>query len=213
MFYTSSLFYTLIMRICFFGESYVNGVGDPTTQGWVGRLSADTISQGHALTVYNCGIRGATSTLVRATWEAEATARFKPEEKFAVVFSYGTNDCWRENGVAQVSLDTQLENTAAILKAASARWPTLFIGPPGLPSYTDDTIREADHAERCSHVQKLCAQLNVPYFDTLAVYDGFATWHAEARTGDGVHPGGGGYAEMAAQILRWKPWTALFTPL
>lgn len=201
------------MRICFFGESYVNGVGDPTTQGWVGRLCADAISKGHQLTVYNCGIRGATSTLVRDTWQAEASARFKPGEKFAVVFSYGTNDCWRENGQTQVSLETQIENTTAVLKAASARWPTLFVGPPGLPGYADNTIRVSDHAERCVQTQKICSHLNVPYFDTLSVYDGFKQWHTEAKAGDGVHPGAGGYGEMAAALALWAPWTSLFTAL
>ena len=194
------------MRICFFGESYVNGVGDPTTQGWVGRLCA-----GRGLTVYNCGIRGATSTLIRDTWFAEAIARFKPGEKFAVVFSYGTNDCWRENGTAQVSLDDHIANTTTILEESSMRWPTLFVGPPGLPAYADSTIREADHAERCDRIKSLCADLSIPFFDTLAVYGQFKHWHAEASAGDGAHPGAGGYTEMAAVISVWKPWTKLLT--
>jgi lysophospholipase L1-like esterase len=199
------------MRICFFGESYVAGVGDPTTQGWVGRLCADAMSQGHDITLYNCGIRGATSTLVRETWLAEAAARFKPTEKFAVVFSYGTNDCWREGGTAQVLLETQMNNTFAILDEASKRWPTLFVGPPGLPAYADHTLREDDHAARCDLTKALCAELNVPYFDTLAVYDSFKQWHAEAEKGDGAHPGAGGYAEMAAAISLWDAWKKLLT--
>ncbi|MBL8643480.1 MAG: GDSL family lipase [Rhodospirillaceae bacterium] len=197
------------MRICFFGESYVNGTGDPTTQGWVGRLCAAAISKGHALTVYNCGIRGATSTLVRDTWFAEAIARFNPDEKFAAVFSYGTNDCWRENGAPKVPLETHLHNTNVILEEASMRWPALFVGPPGLPTYADDTLRIDDHVERCARTQKLCAELNVPYFDTLSVYGGFKQWHAEAKAGDGAHPGGGGYAEMAAALDCWPAWVNL----
>jgi lysophospholipase L1-like esterase len=195
------------MRICFFGESYVNGVGDPTTQGWVGRLCA-----GRGLTVYNCGIRGATSTLIRDTWLAEAAARFNPSEKFAVVFSYGTNDCWRVGDKPQVSLDDHLANTSLILKEASSRWPTLFVGPPGLPAYTDHTMRESDHAERCARIKSLCRDLSIPFFDTLAVFGQFKHWRAEASVNDGAHPGAGGYAEMAAALDGWDAWKTILTP-
>ncbi len=205
------MFYTSVMRICFFGESYVAGVGDPTTQGWVGRLCAQAISAGHNLTVYNCGIRGATSALVRDTWMQEAMPRFKPDEKFAVVFSYGTNDCWREGGAAKVLLETHMDNTLTILEAASTRWPTLFVGAPGLPAYAEQTMREDDHAARCTLTQSLCAELSVPYFDTLAVYGGFTRWHAEAKNGDGAHPGAGGYGEMAAALSMWDAWKTLLT--
>ena len=194
------------MRICFFGESYVNGTGDPAFQGWVGRLCAHTTSQGHDITAYNCGIRGATSALIRETWLAEATARLPADQKCAVVFSYGTNDCWRENNVPRVTLEAQLDNTFAILKAATARWTTLFVGPPGLPVYAAQTMREADHAERCARIQTLCAELEVPYFDTLAVYARFTHWRTEALAHDGAHPGAAGYTEMAEALTAWPPW-------
>lgn len=197
------------MRICFFGESYVNGTGDPTFQGWVGRLCAAARSQGHDITAYNCGIRGATSTLIRETWLAEATARLPTDQKCAVVFSYGTNDCWRENGVPRVPLEAQFDNTFAILKAATARWTALFVGPPGLPAYDAQTLHETDHAARCARTKTLCAELEVPYFDTLAVYGQFAQWRAEAVANDGAHPGAAGYAEMAHALNAWPPWHAM----
>ena len=91
------LVYNLLMRICFFGESYVNRIGDPTFQGWVGRLCEITRAKGNDITSYNCGFRGATSDLIAQTWLREAKSRLTNMEKSAVVFSYGTNNCWRKN--------------------------------------------------------------------------------------------------------------------
>jgi acyl-CoA thioesterase-1 len=80
------------MRICFFGESFVNGYGDPDGFGWVGRLCNGAREAGHDLTVYNCGIRGATSDVIHATWLREAEPRLSPVPDAAIVFSYGLND-------------------------------------------------------------------------------------------------------------------------
>ena len=60
------------MRICFFGDSFVNGAGDPLYQGWVGRACARARSRGADITAYNCGIRGATSDDIKASWLSEA---------------------------------------------------------------------------------------------------------------------------------------------
>jgi acyl-CoA thioesterase I len=201
------------MRICFFGESYVNGIGDPTYQGWVGRLCEIARKDGHDITGHNCGIRGATSDLVLRTWRGEADARLKDIDKAAVVFSYGTNDCWRENDAPRVSFERQLENTRTILREAAAHWSVVMIGPPGLTIYADNTIREPDHRARCVAMEKICAELNVPYFDTLGIFSSFKHWPTEARNYDGAHPGAGGYAEMAEAIATWPSWRALLKRL
>jgi len=197
------------MRICFFGESYVNGTGDPTYQGWVGRLCAQARASGKDITAYNCGIRGATSTLLHATWQAEAKARLPGLTPEAVVFSYGTNDSWRDGDQPQVSLADQLKNTTAILTESSARWPTLMIGPPGFANYDATEARREDHVERDRGMKTVCADLGIPYFETLAVFDGFKYWRAEAMAGDGVHPGAQGYAEMAEELAAWPAWQKL----
>jgi acyl-CoA thioesterase-1 len=197
------------MRICFFGESYVNGTGDPSYQGWVGRLCAQARTSGKDITAYNCGIRGATSTLIRATWYAEAKVRLTGMTPEAVVFSYGTNDSWHEADQPQVSLEDQTKNTTAILTESSAHWPTLMIGPPGFANYDATGARREDHAERDRAMKAVCAELGVPYFATLAAFDSFKHWCAEAMAGDGVHPGAQGYAEMAEELAAWPAWQEL----
>nr|QQZ50592.1 hypothetical protein JKL49_03490 [Phenylobacterium glaciei] len=56
------------MRLIAFGESFVQGAGDPDHLGWVGRA----ISGRREISLYNLGIRRETSTQLLARWEGEA---------------------------------------------------------------------------------------------------------------------------------------------
>ena len=55
------------MRLCVFGDSFVNGTGDPERLGWLGRAGAGA----RDVTVYNLGMRGDTSADIRGRWRAE----------------------------------------------------------------------------------------------------------------------------------------------
>ncbi|MGH6975830.1 MAG: GDSL-type esterase/lipase family protein, partial [Stellaceae bacterium] len=79
------------LRIGFFGDSFVNGFGDPDSLGWVGRVGAAAIARGHDVTIYNAGIRGNTSTDVRDRWRDEAVHRLPAAHPRALVFSFGVN--------------------------------------------------------------------------------------------------------------------------
>ena len=195
------------MRICFFGESFVVGFGDPTCQGWVGRLCAATIARGDALTVYNCGIRRATSTLIHDHWLGEATPRLPSEHRGAVVFSYGANDSRIEHGRPVVPFQQQMDNTRALLITATNRWPTLMVGPP----QPRDGNRDHDAAMRSQGMKQICDDLEVPFFDTAAV--DLTPWYAEAAAGDGAHPGAGGYGALAAHLDSWSAWRQLVEKL
>lgn len=194
------------MRIAFFGDSFVNGTGDPAYLGWVGRVCARARARGDDLTAYNCGIRRATSADAAATWQAEATARLPAAFKCAVVFSFGANDRVVENGMARVSLAQQIETTRAILGNARARWPVVFIAAP-------DTGSGEAARERVQTTQKLCAELGVPFLDAFTASLSFKHWRAEAAAGDGVHPGSLGYEEFAAVVDAWPAWGALLGAL
>jgi len=56
------------MRICFVGDSFVNGTGDPEYLGWTGIICAVTRSWGYDITYYNLGIRRETSADILARW-------------------------------------------------------------------------------------------------------------------------------------------------
>jgi hypothetical protein len=45
------------IRICFLGESFVNGTGDQEYLGWTGRICVNAHKKGHDITYYNLGVR------------------------------------------------------------------------------------------------------------------------------------------------------------
>ena len=197
------------MRICFFGDSFVNGFGDPHFQGWVGRVCESARARGDQITAYNCGIRRATSDDVRATWFAEATARLPAAHKSAVVFSFGANDRRFEDGSPRVPISRQLENTRAILTAAAGRWPTLFVASPRMNDESPDSAA----LPRTEGVRDICRVLGVAFLDAYAASAAFQHWFREASAGDGVHPGAGGYGELAALVDQWAEWRKLVEKL
>ncbi len=197
------------MRLCFIGDSFVNGTGDDTCLGWVGRICAAARQQGHDVTAYNLGVRRDTSTDIAARWRAEAAVRLPAGCDGRLVFSFGANDCcFGEDGKIRVPKTHSLANAQAILTAAKAVWPVLMIGPPPVrdnPS-TDELIEilSAEFAD-------LCAKLGVPYLEIFPALAACEAWQREAACGDGTHPDSKGYAALAELIGGWDAWRGWFT--
>ena len=192
------------VRICFFGDSFVNGTGDDACLGWVGRVCAAARHRGLDLTGYNLGIRRDTSADVAARWMREAEARLPPECDGRLVFAFGANDCASDpDGAPRLEIDRVLANAEAILAAARAWRPTLMVGP--LP-ILDDRLADARIARLSSELRRLCERLSLPYFDALRVASCSAGWRDEAAASDGSHPNERGYAELAGAIDRWPVW-------
>jgi lysophospholipase L1-like esterase len=195
------------MRIGFFGESFVNGTGDPECLGWVGRVCAAAIKAGHDLTCYNLGIRRETSDELRRRWRAEADLRLLPEHDPRLVFSFGVNDTIAEGDGTRIVPHASLANARAILTEAAARCPVLMVGPPPLP----DDEQSGRIATLSAAFAGMCAELGVPYLETCAPLLATPVWCAEAAAGDGAHPGAAGYAELALLVTAWPAWQAWFT--
>ena len=197
-------------RLCFFGDSFVNGTGDDEALGWVGRLCAAERRAGADLTVYNLGVRRDTSADIRRRWRREAEARLPPEHDGRLVFSFGVNDCTAgpDEATPRVTLAASLENARAILSEGCAWRPTLMIGP--LP-----VTENAAHNDRVIALSEalagVCAEAGAPYFSTLLfaahVWD---TWRAEAARGDSIHPNALSYAALAEAVGGWAAWRGWF---
>lgn len=198
-------------RLCFFGDSFVNGTGDAEVLGWVGRLCAAERRAGADVTVYNLGIRRDTSADVLRRWRAEAAARLPDGIVGRLVFSFGLNDLARDSDSApRVAPARTLANAAAILGEASALWPTLMIGPPPI---TDAADRNAEIARLSADLGRVCADVGVPYMDLRGfAAEHLALWRAEAAAGDGIHPDAKSYAALADAVSRWPGWRAWFDP-
>ncbi len=207
------------LRIGFVGDSIVNGTGDATMLGWTGRVCAAAAAAGHDITHYDLGIRGDTSTLIRARWRDETARRLPEGFKAALFFGFGINDCVHLDGVRRVTPATSLANTRAILAEAKAWRPTLFIGPtpidfreraaqfyPGVSLSLDGR----DISELNRGLLQAAAEVGVPALDLHSPLSAADAWIKAIASGDGVHPPPQGYAAMAERITAWPAWQALF---
>ncbi len=193
------------MRICFFGDSFVNGTGDDDGLGWVGRLVAKARRSGRNVTGYNLGIRRNTSADVAARWKGEASLRLPSEFDGRLVFSFGANDCASDgvDDTPRVGRAESLAHAEAVL-AAARRWlPTLMIGPAIIVSDGAANARicalSADYAE-------LCQRIGVPYLEICRLLLASPTWTQEAFAGDSAHPNRDGYAIVADAVSNWQSW-------
>jgi len=194
------------MRLCFIGDSLVNGTGDPTCLGWVGRVSASARRRGHDLTVYNLGIRRDTSVDIAARWQEETARRLPADDDGRLVFSFGANDCLTANGAPRVAADASLAHARAVLAPAARRHPTLMLGPA--PLYVGDAGPRVGLLSRA--FAALCGELGVSFLDLYTPLSAIGLWRLETSIGDGAHPGAAGYALIADLVEGWPPWRQWF---
>jgi lysophospholipase L1-like esterase len=193
-------------RICFLGDSFVQGIGDPEHRGWVGRLLAQTPGD---VTGFNLGIRRNTSEdVLRRCW-AEARERLLPGADNRLVLSFGSNDAAEEGGTVRVRMSGTLDNLVLLLDSCQRRAvEVMVVGPPPVigagPDHLDRLLELSDRMSR------LCELKTVPFAAVTRALADDAGWRAEALAGDGAHPGAGGYARLAALIREagWLDWLA-----
>src|SRR5690349_3659817 len=118
------------LRLCFVGDSYTNGAGDPECLGWAGRLAVAARQKGYNLTYYNLGVRRETSVDIIKRWRQEVQPRFPRGCTPFVVFSFGVNDAALEEGRTRVPEEQSVANAQAMLRAAKQDYSVMMIGPP-----------------------------------------------------------------------------------
>lgn len=189
-----------MMRICFIGDSFVNGTGDDECLGWAGRICAHARRGGLDLTYYNLGIRRDTSADIAGRWRREAALRLPDDVPCGLVFSFGVNDCTNA-----CPTEDSLANAETILSEAAAWRPTLMVGPPPV---ADCVAADARVKALSLDLDHLCGTLSVPYLDLHSALADDDAWRNDALAGDGYHPSAGGYARMAALVTAWPAWRA-----
>jgi lysophospholipase L1-like esterase len=200
------------VRICFLGESFVNGTGDPECLGWTGRICATLQARGYAITHYNLGVRAETSRDLKRRWLGEVTYRLPPSIDGRVVFSFGVNDMGVMGQAQGIELAESIANLHDILRAATQHYPVLMIGPPPCGD-VEQARRNQILANLSQQFSFVCNQLHVPYLDVFTALVDSPIWLTEAITNDGAHPRASGYGEFAAIVDRWPAWHNWFPPL
>jgi lysophospholipase L1-like esterase len=190
------------VRICFVGDSFVAGTGDPDGHGWVSRVCRDARRRGVNVTGYNLGVRRDTSRDVAQRWRDECARRLPAPLDGRVVFSFGVNDTTIIDGARRIEIDESIANTNAIFAGARALYAVLMVGPPPVAEAEQNARIEALSAR----LAEAAATHGVRYLDTFATLRHSATWMREVAQNDGSHPQGAGYDELARLIARWPAW-------
>ena len=215
------------VRICFVGESFVNGTGDPECLGWAGRICVNANKNGYDITYYNLGVRRETSAELKNRWHREVSYRLPKEYDGRVVFCFGVNDTTLENGKTRINFADSIENTRAILSEAKQLYPVLMISPA--------PVIDEEQNHRVSDLSKqfalVCSEINVPYLDVFSKLKKSNIWLNEAQAAesggvfregvspshpqlfkrnDGAHPRTAGYKEFAEIVQNWEAWLNWF---
>ncbi|MFE9785800.1 GDSL-type esterase/lipase family protein [Nocardia salmonicida] len=194
------------LRICFIGDSFVQGIGDSEYRGWVGRVLTAT---GPGITAFNLGIRRNTSDDVLGRCWREVEPRALPGADNRLVISFGSNDAVVEDGNVRVGRARCLDNLATLLTESRERAiHPLVIGPPPVIDGGEEHLRRT--VELADDMAQLCGSRDVPFVATTKQLTEDPIWAGEATAGDGAHPGGGGYQRLAELILDggWHSWIA-----
>lgn len=192
------------LRICFLGDSFVNGTGDQRYLGWVGGLAQRTLAAGVPLTSYNLGIRGETTALLLARAPSEVPRRFSGDFERAIVISIGTNDTNIVDGKLRVQPAESVENIKRLSSTMEELGRILVIGPPAVP--------DAAHNQRNAALDRAFEQtvdaLAVPYISLQQFISADSYWLPQANKDDGYHPQWEAYDSVAAFIAGHAKWRA-----
>lgn len=189
------------IRICFIGDSFVNGTGDETVLGWAARVCATAISKGVPLTYYNLGIRRETTADILQRWEKECRCRLPKFCDGRVVISCGVNDVYHENGKRRVAHNASCSNLRELL-VQTKRYPSVLVGPPPVG---EDVLN--DRIERLSKsFAAIAASLDVPYIELYSSLIEDKVYRSEVAEQEGAHPRSGGYIRMAEIICASPAW-------
>ena len=189
------------IRICFIGDSLVNGTGDEAALGWDGRLCAMANASDILVTYYNLGIRRNTSKDILLHWESEYTLRLPDSYDGRIVLSCGVNDTTIENGKVRINSVGSCANVRAILRGAK-RYTVLMVGPsPVLDDEQNERIESLSFA--FAHETQV---LGVPYVDLFSALCLDDAYKREILRNDGSHPRSEGYSKMAHIISSSSSW-------
>lgn len=190
------------IRICFIGDSFVNGTGDETFLGWAGRLC--NLAQTHetAITFYNLGVRRNTSADILQRWQQECTQRLPDICDGRIVLCCGVNDMVLENGQVRVSLDASRSNVRQILQQTRAKYKTIMVGPA--------PVGDDDLNTRIKHISEAYANeagaLGIPFIEVFSQLISDQKYILESKNNDGYHPRSYGYTAIAKVIAASPHW-------
>lgn len=189
--------------VCFVGDGFVAGYGDPKALGWVSRVVGRTPSRETDLTAYNLGVRGDSSAEVMQRWRIECPPRWAGRSERRLVVAVGAQDLARGLTTARSRL-----NLANVLdEAATTGIATFVVGPtPTLDAESNARLGQLAEAQA-----DVCSRRRVTFVDCFHPLKEHGQWQSDLGAGDGIHPGQAGYGLIAWLVLNhgWQRWLHL----
>lgn len=189
--------------LCFVGDGFVAGYGDPKALGWVSRVVGRTKTNGADLSAYNLGIRGDSSADVMARWRSECGPRWVGRAERRLIVGVGARDV--PTGVSTARSRLNLANV--LDEAATSGIATFVVGPaPSLDPELNARIQTLAAAQA-----DVCQRREVPFVDCYAPLVEHDQWLSDLSAGDRTHPGQAGYGLIAWLVLHygWHRWLQL----
>lgn len=190
------------IRICFVGDSFVNGTGDETCLGWAGRLCAAAKTDNISVTYYNLGVRRNTSEDILQRWEQECALRLPDFCEGRMVLSCGVNDMLSEHDQLRVSPEDSRSNVRQILQQASAKYKTIMVGPAPVG---DAALNSRIKTISAAYAQEASA-LGIPFIDVFSQLITDRQYLQDCNSSDGLHPRSDGYSAIAKVIAASGNW-------
>lgn len=197
--------------ILIFGASGAFGIGIDPKLGWVGRLKSDFEAKEKYNAVYNLGVPGDTSSDLLKRFETEASARIKkrwPKDKYAIVFSIGTNDSAskEKEGNPINDLNTLSKNMLKLISKAKeftdrvlvmGLWPVdeERVQPYEAYYFSNERIKNYHEA-----IKGICNEMNVPFLDK---FEELINSDYKQLLLDGLHGTKEGYEKLYCFVKDW----------
>lgn len=194
------------IKICFIGDSLVNGACDKTMLGWTGRVCADAYDKGVNLTYYNLGVRANTSTDILKRWKSECESRLAKSDDARIVLSCGVNDTILQEGNCKVSTQRSCENISNLLAEAS-EYKFLLVSPPPV----NDDAHNSRIAVLSNAFFEIADSFDVPFIDIFTPLSKDMNYIQDIASNHdcyplGYHPTHIGYSMMANNICKSHYW-------
>lgn len=208
-----------ITKICFFGASTTEGLGDEARLGWPGRLLADTAAGRNDIAGYNLGVGGQTTSILKARFMAECQTRLSADARKVIFLSFGLNDVAEVGGIPRMPHHRTLKNVEEIIcQATDIADVILWMG--AAPIHDEMMPITYENGNVFSFSNQVISTLNDEYYDIATKYkipylDAFnplmqGLQYKEAlRAVDGLHPNGEGYQQIANLISSWGAWQSI----
>lgn len=203
-------------RICFIGDSIVEGLGDETGLGWSGRLAEAHRNSDNPFIPFYLGVRGQTLAQIADRAKEECKVRITDKENDLIVLGSGLNDIARVDGEPRTSPDSVIDTFAYLIDELNNLCKLIVVSPfpvyeslmPFYSSISDLHLdfQNKDIKEFSKEYCNICGSKDIPYlnlFDELNKNDDYQNG---LKLNDGLHSNAEGYQAVANLIQNWTVW-------